>query len=137
MIVTVDTDKIKLAADQAGEIYFKPGAEKHLKLLLEVEAQIAEAVNLAKANIQAAIDENNPTVTSIVGNKIKVTRSLTGGIYAAPDIKKVAPEFVKQAVREYVDAKAVEKYQDEHDGKLPVGVALANRNYRMAIKITD
>lgn len=137
MIVTVDTDKIKLAANEAGEFYFKPGAEKHLKLLLEVEAQVAEAVNLAKANIQAAIDENNPAVTSIVGSKIKVTRSLTGGIYTAPDIKKVPKEFVKQAIREFVDSKAVEKYQDEHDGKLPLGVAMASRSYRMAIKITD
>lgn len=137
MIVTVDTDKIKIAADAAGEFYFKPGAEKHLQLLLEVEAQIAEAVNQAKANLQAAIDENNPAVTSIVGNKIKITRSMTGGIYTAPDIKKVPAEFVKQAVREFVDSKAVEKYQDENDGKLPLGVAMANRSYRMAIKVVE
>lgn len=137
MIVTIDTDKVKVAVDEAGQFYFKPGAEKHLKLLLQYQAEMNEAVAQAQANLQQVIDENNPAVTSIVGNKIKVTRSLTGGIFAAPDIKKVAPEFVKQAIRDFLDSKAVAKYQEEHDGKLPTGVAVANRNYRMAIKVIE
>lgn len=137
MQVVIDTDKIKVAVNEAGEFYFKPGAEKHLKLLVEYQAQINEAVAQAQANLQAVIDENNPAVTSIVGNKIKVTRSLTGSIYGAPDIKKVAPEFVKQAVREFVDGKAVDKYLEEHDGKLPTGIALNARKYRMAIKVVE
>lgn len=137
MIVTIDIDKVKVAVDEAGQFYFKPGAEKHLKLLLQYQAEISEAVAQAQANLQQVIDENNPAVTSIVGNKIKVTRSLTGGIYAAPDIKKVAPEFVKQAIRDFLDSKAVAAYQEEHDGKLPTGVSVANRNYRMAIKVIE
>lgn len=137
MIVTIDTDKVKVAVDAAGEFYFKPGAEKHLKLLMQYQEEISQAVAQAQANLQAVIDENNPAVTSIVGSKIKITRSLTGSIYGAPDIKKVAPEFVKQAVREYVDGKAVEKYQEEHDGKLPTGVAVNSRKYRMAIKVVE
>lgn len=137
MIVTIDTDKIKLAVNEAGEFYFKPGAEKHLKLLMQYQEELAQAMAAAQANLQAAIDENNPAVTSIVGTKIKVMRSLTGSIYGALDIKKVAPEFVKQAVREFVDGKAVEKYQEEHDGKLPTGVAVNARKYRMAIKVIE
>lgn len=137
MIVTIDTDKIKVAVDEAGKFYFKPGAEKHLKLLVQYQTEIAEAMAQAQANLTAAIDENNPAVTSIVGSKIKVTRSLTGSIYGAPDIEKVPAEFVKQAVRKFVDGKAVDKYLEEHDGKLPVGVALNNRNYRMAIKVVE
>jgi hypothetical protein len=137
MIVTIDTDKVKAAVDGAGEFYFKPGAEKHLKLLVQYQEEIALAMAQAQANLQAAIDENNPSVTSIVGSKIKVTRSLTGSIYGAADIKKVAPEFVKQAVREFVDGKAIEKYQEEHDGKLPTGVQVNNRKYRMAIKVIE
>lgn len=137
MIVTIDTDKIKIAVDEAGQFYFKPAAEKHLKLLMQYQAELAEAMTTAQANLQAVIDENNPAVTSIVGTKIKVNRSLTGGIFAAPDIKKVAPEFVKQAIRDFLDSKAVAKYQEEHDGKLPTGVAVANRNYRMAIKVIE
>lgn len=137
MQVIIDTDKIKVAVNEAGEFYFKPGAEKHLKLLMQYEAEIAEAVNQAKANLQAVIDENNPAVTSIVGNKIKITRSLTGSIYGAPDIEKVPAEFVKQAVRKFVDGKAIDKYLEEHDGKLPTGVAINNRNYRMAIKVVE
>ena len=137
MIVTIDTDKIKVAVDEAGNFYFKPGAEKHLKLLVQYQAELAEAMGLAQANLQAVINDNNPAVTAIVGNKIKVTRSLTGGIYAAPDIKKVAPEFVKQAIRDFLDSKAVAAYQEEHDGKLPTVVAVANRNYRMAIKVIE
>lgn len=137
MQVVIDTDKVKLAVEKAGEFYFKPGAEKHLALLLQYQAEINEAVAQAQANIQAVIDENNPAVTSIVGNKIKVTRSLTGSIYGAPDIEKVAPEFVKEAVRKFVDGKAIEKYAEEHDGKLPTGVAVNNRKYRMAIKVID
>lgn len=137
MIVTIDTDKIKLAVDEAGQFYFKPGAEKHLKLLMEYQENLAQAMAAAQANLQAAIDENNPAVTSIVGTKIKVTRSLTGSIYGAPDIEKVPAEFVKQAVRKFVDGKAVDKYLEEHEGKLPVGVALNNRNYRMAIKVVE
>lgn len=137
MQVIIDTDKIKAAVDGAGEFYFKPGAEKHLKLLVEYQEQIAVAMAQAQANLQAVIDENNPAVTSIVGNKIKVTRSLTGSIYGAPDINKVPAEFVKQAVRKFVDGKAVDKYLEEHDGKLPAGVALNQRNYRMAIKVVE
>lgn len=137
MIVTIDTDKIKLAVDEAGNFYFKPGAEKHLKLLMEYQENLAQAMAAAQANLQAAIDENNPAVTSIVGTKIKVTRSLTGSIYGAPDIEKVPAEFVKQAVRKFVDGKAVDKYLEEHEGKLPAGVALNNRNYRMAIKVVE
>lgn len=137
MQVVIDTDKIKAAVDGAGEFYFKPGAEKHLKLLVQYQEEIALAMAQAQANLQAVIDENNPAVTSIVGNKIKVTRSLTGSIYGAPDIEKVPAEFVKQAVRKFVDGKAVEKYAEEHDGKLPAGVALNNRNYRMAIKVVE
>lgn len=137
MIVTIDTDKIKLAVDEAGNFYFKPGAEKHLKLLMEYQENLAQAMATAQANLQAAIDANNPAVTSIVGTKIKVTRSLTGSIYGAPDIEKVPAEFVKQAVRKFVDGKAIDKYLEEHDGKLPVGVALNNRNYRMAIKVIE
>ena len=137
MIVTIDTDKIKVAVDDAGKFYFKPGAEKHLKLLMEYQENLAQAMAAAQANLQAVIDENNPAVTSIVGTKLKVTRSLTGSIYGAPDIAKVPAEFVKEAVRKFVDGKAVEKYLEEHDGKLPVGVALNNRNYRMAIKVVE
>lgn len=137
MIVTIDTDKIKVAVDEAGQFYFKPGAEKHFKLLMQYQAELAEAMAAAQSNLQAVIDENNPAVTAIVGSKIKVTRSLTGGIYAAPDIKKVAPEFVKQAIRDFLDSKAVAAYQEEHNGKLPTGVAVANRNYRMAIKVIE
>jgi iron uptake system EfeUOB component EfeO/EfeM len=137
MIVTIDTDKVKVAVDEAGEFYFKPGAEKHLKLLVQYQAELAEAMAQAQANLQAAIDANNPAVTSSVGSHIKVTRSLTGSIYGAPDIEKVPAEFVKQAVRKFVDGKAVDKYLEEHDGKLPKGVALNNRNYRMAIKVIE
>lgn len=137
MIVTIDTDKVKAAVDAAGEFYFKPGAEKHLKLLVQYQAELAEAMGLAQANLQATIDENNPAVTSIVGNKIKVTRSLTGGIYAAADIKKVDAAYVKQAVRDFLDSKAVAAYQEENNGKLPTGVAVADRKYRMAIKVTE
>lgn len=137
MIVTIDTDKVKLAVDEAGNFYFKPGAEKHLKLLMQYQAEIDQAVAAAQANIQAVIDENNPTVTSIVGNKVKVTRRLSGSLYVAPEIEKVAPEFVKVAVRKYVDRDAVEKYQDEHDGKLPTGVAVADRKYSMTIKVVE
>lgn len=137
MQVIIDTDKVKLAVDEAGEFYYKPGAEKHLELLLQYQAEINEAVAQAQANITAVIEKENPAVTSIVGNKIKITRSLTGSIYGAPDIDKVPAEFVKEAVRKFVDGKAVEKYQDEHDGKLPTGVAVNNRKYRMAIKVID
>lgn len=137
MIVTIDTDKVKLAVDEAGNFYFKPGAEKHLALLLQYEAEIEQAVTLAKANLQAVIDANNPTVTSITGNKLKVTRRLSGGIYAAPDIEAVAPEFVKAAVCKYVDRVAIEKYQDDNDGKLPKGVAVAQRNYSMSFKVIE
>lgn len=137
MIVTIDTDKIKVAVDEAGEFYFKPGAEKHLKLLVTYEAEIAAAVDAAKANIQKVIDENNAAVKSIVGDKVKVTVSPTGGIYAAADIKKVEPAYVKQAVREFLNSDAVAKYQEEHDGKLPKGVAVAVRKYRMAIKVME
>lgn len=137
MIVTIDTDKIKVAVNEAGEFYFKPGAEKHLKLLVQYQAELAQAMEQAQANLQAAIDANNPAVTSIVGNHIKVTRSLTGSIYGAPDIEKVPAEFVKQAVRKFVDGKAVDKYLEEHDGKLPTGVAVNVRKYRMAIKVTE
>lgn len=137
MIVTIDTDKVKVAVDEAGQFYFKPGAEKHLKLLMQYQAEIGAAVEAAQANLQAVIDQENPSVTSIVGSKIKVTRSLTGSIYGTDDIKKVPAQFVKQAVREFVDGKGVEKYLEEHDGKLPAGVKLNNRKYRMAIKVIE
>jgi len=137
MIVTIDTDKVKVAADEAGQFYFKPGAEKHLKLLMQYQAEIAAAVELAQANIQAVIDDNNPAVTSIVGGKIKVNRSLTGAIYGADDIKKVPAEFVKEAVRKFVDSKGIEAYQLENGGKLPKGVKLNDRKYRMAIKVIE
>lgn len=137
MQVVIDTDKVKVAVNEAGEFYYKPGAEKHLALLLQYQAEINEAVAQAQANLQAVIDKENPAVTSIVGDKIKVTRSLTGSIYGALDIEKVPAEFVKQAVRKFVDGKAIEKYMDEHDGKLPTGVAVNNRKYRMAFKVLD
>lgn len=137
MIVTVDTDKIKVAVDEAGEFYYKPGAEKHLELLVDLQEQINQAVAEAQANLTAIIEKENPAVTSIVGNRIKITRSQTGAIYGAPDIKKVPAEFVKEAVRKFVDSKAIEKYMDDNDGKLPTGVALNNRSYRMAIKVID
>lgn len=136
MIVTIDTDKIKVAVDEAGNFYFKPGAEKHLKLLVQYEAELAQAMDAAKANIQKVIDEENPAVTSIVGNKLKITRSLTGSTYEAADIETVAPEFKKQAVRTYIDSKAVEKYAEAHN-ELPSGITPANRKYRMAIKVTE
>lgn len=137
MIVKIDTDKVKVAVDEAGEFYYTPGAEKHLALLVQYQAEINEAVEQAQANIAAIIEKENPAVTSIVGDKIKITRSQTGAIYGAPDIEKVPAEFVKQAVRKFVDSKAIDKYQDEHDGKLPTGVAINNRKYRMAIKVLD
>lgn len=137
MIVTIDTDKVKIAVDEAGTFYFKPGAEKHFKLLMQYQAELAEAMAAAQANLQKVIDENNPAVTSIVGTKLKINRSLTGGIYAAADIKKVAPEFVKQAIRDFLDSKAVAAYQEAHDGKLPTGVAVAVRNYKMTPKVIE
>lgn len=137
MIVTIDTDKVKLAVDEAGEFYFKPGAEKHLQLLTQYQAEIDQAVKAAQANLMAAIEENNPAVTAIVGKHIKITRSLTGSIYGTDDIDKVPAEFVKEAVRRFVDGKGIDKYLAEHDGKLPKGVKINVRNYRMAIKVIE
>jgi len=137
MIVTIDTDKVKVAVDKAGEFYFKPGAEKHLQLLMQYQAEITEAVEQAQNNLQQVIDENNPAVTSIVGSKIKVNRSATGSIFGTDDIKQVPAEFVKQAVRQFVDSKGIARYQEEHDGKLPAGVKLNVRNYRIAIKVIE
>ncbi len=140
MIVTIDTDKIKVAVDEAGNFYFKPGAEKHLKLLVQYETEIAQAMDAAKANLQAVIDAENPAVTSIVGNKLKITRSMTGSIYATKDgvdIKDVAGDFVSESITRRLNSKAIEKYAEEHDGKLPSDVVTANRKYRMAIKVTE
>lgn len=140
MIVTIDTDKVKVAVDEAGKFYFKPGAEKHLKLLVEYQASINEAVAQAQANLQAVIDENNPAVTSIVGSKIKVTRSLTGSIYTPKEgveIKDVAGDFVSETITRLLNSKAIEKYAEEHDGELPSDVQKANRKYRMAIKVVE
>lgn len=137
MIVTIDTDKVKVAVDEAAQFYFKPGAEKHLKLLMQYQAEITEAVAAAQANLQAVIDEKNPAVTSIVGTQIKVTRSLTGSIFGTDDIEKVPAEFVKQAVRNFVDSKGIAKYQEENEGKLPTGVKLNDRKYRIAIKVIE
>lgn len=137
MIVTIDTDKIKVAVNEAGDFYFKSGAEKHLKLLMQYQEELAQAMAAAQANLQAVIDAENPAVTSIVGSKVKITRSLTGGMYAAKDdMATIAPEFKKQAVRVYIDSKAVEKYAEAHN-ELPSGIVAANRKYRMAIKVIE
>ena len=137
MIVTIDTDKVKIAVDEAGEFYFKPAAEKHLKLLIQYQAEIDEAMKSAHANLQAVIEANNPAVTAIIGTKIKVTRSKTGSIYGTDDIEQVPAEFVKEAIRKFVDGKGIDKYLEEHDGKLPKGVKINDRNCRMAIKVIE
>lgn len=139
MIVTIDTDKIKVAVDEAGNFYFKPGAEKHLKLLVQYQAELAEAMALAQANLQAVINDNNPAVTSIVGNKIKITRSLTGSVYAPKDgveIANIAEDFVSKSVTLRLNSKAIEAYA-EANGELPADVVPANRKYRMAIKVVE
>ena len=139
MIVTIDTDKIKVAVDEAGNFYFKPGAEKHLKLLVQYEAEIAQAMDAAKANLQAVIDAENPAVTSIVGNKLKITRSLTGSVYAPKEgveLANIASDFVSKTVMLRLNSKAIDKYADEN-GELPADVVPANRKYRMAIKVVE
>lgn len=123
---------------EAGKIFINHEGEKLLIGLVELQEQIEDAIKQAKEALVVAGSEINPNFTSIQGDRIKVAyRSYGQRFYIDEAHRELAPIelYTTEVKTSYkVDAKAVEKWIDEHNG-MPAGVVEVDRPKTLSITL--
>ena len=125
MKITIDLEKLNDCVAEADKIMIGPEGEKVLLKLLELEVQIAQAIQDANAKLETAALAKNPDFKSIQADKIKVYyRTYIPRFYIDEANVGMVPKelYTTQSKVTYsLDTKAIEKFIDEKKA-LPAGI---------------
>lgn len=134
MEIRIDTDKIKVLADDAGNIILTPEAESSIIQLLEIQESIEEAIKLAKDNIEKQALKFNANFNSVASDNLRVGYRVFGSKYKIDEsrIDSVPKGLYRTEVKYSVIPDEVDKYVDEH-GSLPLGVEEPERKKQITI----
>lgn len=134
----IDIELLTQLTADADKIFMTPEGENELVKLLEIQAQVEDAIDLAKAKLEAAGLKVNPNFNSIQGDKVKVYyRAFGAKYYVNEEQINLAPKelyTVESKVTYKVDADAVDKWVDEHKG-MPTGINEVERTKKLSISL--
>lgn len=135
-IVKVNMDDVKILVEKGKDIIVTPQAETSILQLLDLQARVDEAVERMKGMIAEAGLKYNPNFTSIKGEKVKIMFREYGGrfTYDATRLDDIPKTLYKPKVSIALDAKAIEKWTEEHGG-LPLGILEAQRSKTLSISL--
>ena len=134
----IDIEKLDKLVKDSDQIFLSSDGEKVLVKLLKIEQQVKDAIDEAKAKLEAAALKVNPNFSSIQADKVKVFYREYGAKYYVDESQaNMIPEgLVTSKVSYSVDSKAVEKYADEHKG-LPVGIKEVERKKSLSFSLKN
>lgn len=134
MEVTINTDKIKVMADDAGNIILTPEAESSIIQLLEIQESIEDAMKLAKDNIEKQALKFNPNFNSVASDNLRVGYRVFGSKYRIDEsrLSSVPKELYKTEVKYSPVPGEIDKYVDEK-GTLPLGIEEPERKKQITI----
>jgi hypothetical protein len=125
----------KLVAE-ADKIFFSPEAEDTLVQLLEVQKQVDEAVQAAKARLEEAALKLNPNFSSIQSNRVRVYYRSYGSRYGIDEanLEYLPEQFYSRKVSYSVNGSEVDKFVKKK-GALPVGIREFDRPKSIAFSL--
>jgi hypothetical protein len=134
----VDVEKLNELVVKADEIFLTAAGEKVLINLLAIQDQVEQAIDAAKAKLEAAALKANPNFSSIQADKIKVYYRSYGAKYYIDEahINLAPKEFytVESKVTYRIDTKALEKAIDT-SGKVPAGIIEVERKKQLTFAL--
>lgn len=134
MEIRIDTDKIQVLSDDAGNIILTPEAESSIIQLLEIQKSIEEAIKSAKDNIEKQALKFNPNFNSVASDNLRVGYRTFGSKYKIDEsrIDSISKDLYKTEVKYSVIPDRVDEYVDEK-GSLPLGIDEVERKKQITI----
>ena len=128
MKIQVDTDNIKLNAENADKIFLSAQGEEELVQLLTLQAEIEEALKEARRILEVTALKINKDFSFIQSDRIKVLYRAYGAKYYVAEGEIPSGDIVTSETKivNKIDTKAVEKFVKEHGG-LPTGITEVER----------
>lgn len=135
--MTINIEKLPQLIEKADTMLITAEGEEILVQLLEIQQQVEDAIDEAKAKIEAKALELDPNFASIQGDRVKVYYRAYGSKYIIePDrIADVPKELYNTKVKYEADSKAIDAYINEHEGKVPLGVVEKEREKQLSITL--
>lgn len=137
LVVKINPTEIFQAQNEGKDFIVNPDAENAIIRLLEIQAEVNNAVELLKSEIERQALEFNPNFSAIKGEKIKINYSAAGSKYKDNgEAKFHSSKFWKKKTTWPIDSKAV----DEHRAKyyrLPAGIAEVERKKTIRITVSE
>lgn len=137
-MATINIERLQELVAKADEIFLTPEGEKVLVDLLDMQAQIEDAITAAKQKLEAAALKANPNFSSIQGDKVKVYYRAFGAKYYIDENNiNMAPKElyeIESKVTYKIDTAAVDKWIDAH-GALPTGINEVERKKSISISL--
>ena len=136
-LIKIDPKEIQILAGTAGDLVFKPSAEKALDELIKTRDLLIETVDSVLAGIREAGEQIHPDFRGIKGELFNISKRQFGNRYTfkQADLGKIEP-FLKPVSYSTVNAEAVDNYI-ETVGELPDGIFEKDREFKMVIKRKD
>lgn len=135
--LTIKYGDLKALVSEGDTIIATPKAEDALVALLTLREQVEAAIDEAKARIEEAALKLNPNFTSVRSDKVKAFYRMHGSKYAVdPSKVQFLPKEVYTTKVSYsVQAKPLEKFVKEHDGKFPDGILIKERTKSLTLSL--
>lgn len=133
----IDTDKLKVLADEAGKLFVDPDSESKLVELAAVKDEFDKIWEAVKFKLEFEAVKLNPEFSSIKGDNVKVMYRSYGARYKLDDslIDKVPPALYEIKTSYSANVKAIEEYIEANEGKVPLGIVQPERNKQISISI--
>jgi hypothetical protein len=135
--INIAYEDLQSLVAEGKNIVASPKAEEALVALLTLKEEVENAIEEAKKVIEEKALELNPNFSSIRSDKIKVAYKTYGAKYAIDETKVnfLPKEVYRSKVSYTADAKALEKFVEEHGGLFPDGIIIKDRKKSMSISL--
>lgn len=133
----IDTDQLRIVADEAGKLFVDPESESKLLELYNVRDEFDKILDAVKLKLESEAVKLDLEFSSIKGNQVKVMYRSYGARYKIDSslIEQVPPSLYEVKSSYSANVKAIEEYIDANHGKVPLGIIEPERSKQISITI--
>lgn len=128
--IVIETNKIILAKDSAGNIILTSTAKEQLEKVLNLKKLADDLLSFVENKL--SIEMNKTNMKKIIAGDLVIVKTATGSKFGVKDINKLNPKFKKSVNYEIVDIEAITNYIEEN-GELPEGIVTKERGESIRI----
>src|SRR3990167_3856095 len=134
----IDIEKLDSLKKTADKIFLEPEGEEVLLSLLEIQKQVEDAIDAAKAKLEETALKLDPNFSSIQADKIKVYYRQYGARFKIDESKvaQIPKELYSEKVTYSPIVAEIEKKVEELGG-LPDGVIEPERPKQLTFSLKD